>query len=243
MIYFTRVLQYALFLIFSSVCSAYTLRGSIAKSALPLSSDDLSSTTIRLISKSTEVHLPFYETYLKRNGEFTFTNVSPGSYLLSLDSVSLATDASLRVTVSPSQIVANKIFPGHDWETDVGPQVDYPIVFETIGRPEYVVEREKFSAMSMIKSPMVLLTLGSLAMVFVLPKMVDNLGEYLSSLIFFAELYANLIDPEALKAMQQPGGQVKSPDQAWQELKKQATKPLEHKKQGSRSQGQGSRKR
>lgn len=179
MLIFTSQLHCLLLLVFSSIAWGYTLRGSIAESALPLSSADLTGTTVRLIS-SNNAHIPFYETFLKSNGEFQFSNVALGNYLLSLDSASLATDAMLKVVVTPSQVIANKIFPGHDWETDLGPAVEYPIVIDPIQRPIYVAEREKFSALAMLKSPMVLLTLGSLLMVFLIPKMTEGLGKYKS---------------------------------------------------------------
>lgn len=173
MIHSTRALFCVLLLGISHVCLAYTLHGSISEFALPLSSADLSGTTIRLLGKSPEF---FHETYLQRNGKFVFSNVSLGSYLLSVDSITLWTDSKLRVVISPNQVIVNKIFAGHDWETDAGPQVDYPIEIDPVTRPLYLAEREKFNTLAMLKSPMVLLTIGSIFIVFVLPKMVEGLG-------------------------------------------------------------------
>lgn len=197
---FIKTLQ-CLLLIFPAVCWAYTIRGSIDTSVFPLSSADFAGTTIKLTSKNLG---PSHETYLQKSGSFVFTNVtSLGTYLLTLDSITLSTTdySAFRIVIEANQVTANKVYSGHDWETDVGPLVEYPVAFEPLYRPQYVVEREKFSAIAMLKSPMVLLTLGSLVMVFLLPKMMENL------------------DPEALQAIQGQNGQMKSPEQAWQDLK------------------------
>lgn len=156
---------------------SYTFRGSVAKTALPLSIKDLSSTTIRLISATEKADTPSFETYLNSKGEFTFGNVPRGTYLLTLDSVTLATDSYVKVVLD-GELHANKVFPGHDWKTDLGPELASPIVLEPIIRPTYVIEREKFSTFAMLKNPMVLLTLASLGMVFVLPKLTEGLGKY-----------------------------------------------------------------
>lgn len=178
MVNFTKALHcLALGLALPAFGLGYIIRGSLDESVLPLSSADFSSTTIRLTTSKANPDTQSHETYLQKTGQFVFTNVSLGTYLLTLDSVLLATDsAGLKVTISPNQVQANKVFAAHDWETDVGPLVEYPIVIEPVFRPAYIAEREKFSAIAMLKSPMILLTLGSLVMIFVLPKMVEGLG-------------------------------------------------------------------
>jgi hypothetical protein len=53
----------------------------------------------------------------------------------------------------------------------------YPLKITPITRLNYFVEREKFDPMSYLKNPMVLIIGLSMVMMFVMPKMVDNLDD------------------------------------------------------------------
>lgn len=164
--------------IFSRICSGYVLRGFIDDRILPLSDKEVSLTTVQLLSDSSNGELPFQETYLRdTEGNFIFSNVSAGEYLVVLNSGLLETrGAKLKVTISPEQVTVNRIFDGHDYKSDVGPSAEYPLVINPVFRPQFVAQRESFSIFNFLKSPMNLMMIASLAMVFVFPKLMEGIG-------------------------------------------------------------------
>lgn len=171
-----------LLLAFSAV--AYTIRGSIDDSVLPLDSNDFATTKIRLSSPKTADE----ESFLTEQGSFQFSSVKPGTYLLRLESTSLESQIyGYRIIVSSEDgIKVNEALFGHDWISDVGPVVEFPVLIEPMRKKEYLKERDTFDLLAMIKNPMVLISLVSLVFVFYIPKILDNL------------------DPEALAAIQNP---------------------------------------
>lgn len=170
---FSKFARSALLLIacFACFCSGYTISGQLDESILPLTAADFQTTTLMLLAPNAAP----IETFLKKSGQFTFSNVSVGSYVLHLQSITLTAESDYRVVVLKDQVLVNKLFAGHDWQKDVGPVVDYPITLEPIIRNDFIEKRESFSPFKMLKSPMVLLTVLSLGMVFVMPKILDKL--------------------------------------------------------------------
>lgn len=166
--------------LFLQSCLGYIIRGYLDEKVIPLSDEDLSS-TIELFSDSKNGELPFQKTYLRQSdGHFSFSNVTEGNYLLVLNSVTLTTGRErLKITLTKEKITVNKVFDGHDWTTDVGPLVDYPIVISPIKRQDYVQAKESFGIFGMLKSPMNLLMLGSVLLVFLLPKLMESIGMYI----------------------------------------------------------------
>ncbi len=55
--------------------------------------------------------------------------------------------------------------------------VPYPLKLAPITRLNYFVEREKFDITSYLKNPMVLIIGLSAVMMFIMPKMVENMDE------------------------------------------------------------------
>ena len=53
----------------------------------------------------------------------------------------------------------------------------YPLKLAPITKLNYFVEREKFDIMSYLKNPMVLIIGLSMVMMFIMPKMVENMDE------------------------------------------------------------------
>jgi hypothetical protein len=159
------------FVFFVCLCSGYTISGQLDESILPLTAADFQTTTLMLLSPNAAP----IETFLQKSGQFKFSNVSVGSYVLHLQSITLTVESDYRVVVLKDQVLVNKLFAGHDWQQDVGPVVDYPITLEPITRNNYIEERESFSPLKMLKSPMVLLMILSLGMVFLMPKLLDRL--------------------------------------------------------------------
>jgi hypothetical protein len=164
------------------VATAYTLRGSIDPSVLPLSVDDISATKFVLANRQTSSTM---ETYFNGGkGDFIFSNLTEGSYILTVESVPFEVDGDFRIDIAPGQVEVYRIFTGHDANHDMGPRVSYPIVISPMSRRTYTIVREGFSLLNMLKSPMMLMSIASLVVVFALPKMAAN------------------IDPEALQQLQ-----------------------------------------
>lgn len=161
------------------VCSAYLIRGFLDEKILPLSPEELATTTVTLLSDSENGELPFQETSLRGiDGHFVFSNVSAGDYLVVLNSILLDIPGeAVKVTVAREQVIVNKVFNGHDFKNDLGPSSEYPIVITPVLRQNYILQRESLGLFKMFKSPMMLMMLASVAMVFVLPKMMEGMGK------------------------------------------------------------------
>ncbi|KAK1827562.1 ER membrane protein complex subunit 7 [Podospora conica] len=121
---------------------------------------------------------------LSTSNTFVFRNVTPGSYLVD---VACATHAfaPLRVDVfSPSSsddelaVLAWETFRGNEWGNKgeaVVPSTGGGLEVRVLGGKGYFSERSKFNAFAILKSPMILLGLVSLAIMFGMPYLVDNM--------------------------------------------------------------------
>lgn len=157
------------------ISAAYTLRGSLAKDTLPLAPEELAGTYISV--KSLDVPQPVLKTYLRKDGHFSLQDLTEGSYQLELHSLNLALvpPKSYRIDiVNATELVINEVFAGHS-TTDLGPRASYPLVMGPIVRKKLTLEREQFSALNMLKSPMMLMSLAGLVMVIGVPKLIKNL--------------------------------------------------------------------
>ncbi|KAK9479454.1 hypothetical protein V1514DRAFT_327959 [Lipomyces japonicus] len=170
--------------IFSSV-SAYTLRGRLID---PTNADTINGRVPITFKPSTSIHLQSsavsHATLLKSDKtSFTFLNVSEGSYLLSVNSIEQVFP-NLRVDVKPGAVEVFITYRGNEWDVK-GARQPYPIELKPIHPAVYYQFREGFNVFKLFKNPMLLLSLFSLLMVFVLPKIKDS------------------IDPEELAKIQQ----------------------------------------
>ncbi|KAI1745574.1 Cys/Met metabolism PLP-dependent enzyme-domain-containing protein [Xylaria scruposa] len=132
-----------------------------------------------------------YAAPLTVDNTFVFRNVTPGSYL---GDVNCATHgfAPLRVDVIPVTAGADKNPNGEDvslrvWETFRGNDWDnkgeeirpvtaggvFPV--KALGSKVYYTERGGFSVLSILKNPMILMGLVSLALFVGMPKLVENM--------------------------------------------------------------------
>ncbi|CAN6620787.1 hypothetical protein TRVA0_008S01266 [Trichomonascus vanleenenianus] len=162
------------------VCVAYTFKGELDVAVLPLGTGDY-GTTVVLDNRGDGSRRKMV---LRQDGKFQFANLSTGVYSAYLESVPLESDMMLRVDITEDEgIKVHQVFAGHDFESDLGPEVAHPVTLRA-KRTEYLMKREEFSVFSMLKSPMMLMSLVSLVMVFLLPKLTENM------------------DPEALKELQ-----------------------------------------
>ncbi|KND94652.1 ER membrane protein complex subunit 7 [Tolypocladium ophioglossoides CBS 100239] len=109
---------------------------------------------------------------------FVFRNVTPGSYLAD---VHCATDAfrPLRVDVAADGGVrAWETFRGNEWgnrgealEVKDGRVVEV----RAVGKKNYFMERPKFSALSILKNPMILMGLVSMVIFIGMPYIMENM--------------------------------------------------------------------
>ncbi|KAK9358268.1 hypothetical protein V1504DRAFT_300692 [Lipomyces starkeyi] len=169
----------ALFLLAHSV-SAYSLRGfldSTVANGLHLTY----SPTTEVILRSADAK---YKAYIRADGmSFVFLNVTAGSYALSVNSVEHVFP-TLRVDVAESDVEVFLTHRGNEWDFK-GPRQPYPIELKPFSPVVYYQYREGFNILKLFKNPMLIVSLLTLGMVFVLPRIMDSL------------------DPEQLKEIQQ----------------------------------------
>ncbi|KAI9863837.1 MAG: hypothetical protein M1813_003489 [Trichoglossum hirsutum] len=121
-----------------------------------------------------------YTAPLQRDSRFVFRNVSAGSYLLDVHCRDYAF-APLRVDVSDDgkgglEVDAWQTWRGNEWgnkgERRGGGEV---VEVSPVGGKEFYAERQGFSPLSLLKSPMILLAIVSMGLMFGLPYMLDNM--------------------------------------------------------------------
>lgn len=116
---------------------------------------------------------------------FVFHNVTPGSYLAD---VHCTTDGfrPLRIDVSVDQDGAELIqawdtFRGNEWGNKGEPvpvregSAGKGVEVKSIGKKIYFVDRPRFSILSILKNPMILMGLVSMVIFIGMPKLVENM--------------------------------------------------------------------
>lgn len=139
---------------------------------------------------------------------FVFRNVTaPGSYLVDVHS---ATDAfrPLRVDVSAEgKVEAWETYRGNDWsnqgEAVVVREGSAGLGFElrALGGKNYFQERPKFSILTILKNPMILMGLVSMVMFVGMPKLMENMDPEMK-----AELEARRSEGGPLASLMGGGG-------------------------------------
>ncbi|KAK9453098.1 hypothetical protein V1511DRAFT_505638 [Dipodascopsis uninucleata] len=166
----------------SQVCG-YSLQGLLINptdsqnTKIPVKFD---STTEIILRSSSVIHKTFVRS---DESSFRFLNVSEGSYILNVNSVEHIFPV-LKIDVMEGDVSVYFTHRGNEWSFN-GPRQPYPIELKPMIKAVYLQERETFSIFKLLKNPMLLISLASLAMVFIIPKMTENM------------------DPEALKEIQQ----------------------------------------
>ncbi|KAK9471810.1 uncharacterized protein V1510DRAFT_403856 [Dipodascopsis tothii] len=157
--------------------AAYTLRGHLQApgGAEPLALPPQTTVTLRSAAGA-------LSTTVRADMAFAFVDVSVGSYILDVDAIDLLFP-SLRIDVSAGDVEVYLFYRGNPWEIK-GPRQPYPIELQPYRPAEYYQYREGFNVLKLFKNPMLLVSVVSLVMVFVLPKLMENM------------------DPEALKELQ-----------------------------------------
>ncbi|KAK0705006.1 hypothetical protein B0H67DRAFT_522440 [Lasiosphaeris hirsuta] len=115
---------------------------------------------------------------------FVFGNVSAGSYLVDVHCATHAF-APLRIDVVPSEIEADgrlrvqawETYRGNDWDNkgEAVPVGEAGLEVRVVGGKGYFMERSKFSVLSILKNPMILLGLVSMGIFLGMPYLVDNM--------------------------------------------------------------------
>jgi ER membrane protein complex subunit 7 len=112
-------------------------------------------------------------TYSKLDGSFVFYNVPPGIHLLDVHSHHLHF-SQIKVQLLPDAMDSPKCieypFPG---ATKV--VIQHPIHLKAHAKYEYFQPKQGFSPAALLKNPMMLMMLLSIGMMFLMPKMMENL--------------------------------------------------------------------
>lgn len=132
-----------------------------------------------------------YDVPLRRDNTFHFPDLAEASYLLTVH----CRDhffAPLRVDVTKSEVdpsqhtlTAWQTFRGNEWEHKGAvygsAQESLTIQIPSGGAKDFYQARGGFSLMGFVKSPMILLSLGAVVMIFGMPYMMDNSKSYLEA--------------------------------------------------------------
>ncbi|KAL9086654.1 MAG: hypothetical protein Q9159_004063 [Coniocarpon cinnabarinum] len=157
------------------------------------------STSATIFKHGTTVNTP-----LTRRNSFEYPDLEAGSYLLTLTTrdwtyspmrvdVNVTSDQASGKTLAQTDVW--QTFWGNEWgnkgeyrgggkvevaDEKVQPSVDPQVVLvegRPISKKEYYMDRSTFSALSFLRSPMILMALFSLVMIVGLPYLMDNLDE------------------------------------------------------------------
>ncbi|KAI0402403.1 Cys/Met metabolism PLP-dependent enzyme-domain-containing protein [Xylaria palmicola] len=126
-----------------------------------------------------------YAAPLTTDNTFVFRNVTPGSYLGDVHCLTHGF-APLRVDAVPVEGGDGRVslrvwetFRGNDWENkgeEIRPtSVGGPFPVKALGSKIYYTERGSFSIFGILKNPMILMGLVSLALFIGMPKLVENM--------------------------------------------------------------------
>ena len=138
----------------------------------------LSSTTHAVLLGPTSVR---YDAPLRRDTSFSFPSIQDASYLLTIHSRDHVFPP-LRIDVSKSgevsRVSAWQTFRGNEWSNKgplFGNATDaLAIDVRAIGRKVFYVERGGFNFLGFLKSPMILMGLFSVALIFGMPYIMNN---------------------------------------------------------------------
>lgn len=178
-----------IFLIFTGIVLSIELKGSIVPNAY-LSSPRFLPSTIILLSSANILK----KTHITFKGSFSIKNVTKGSYLLEVvcsthifdplrvdvslikeaqtDKLDLSSEKNSE-TSSLERIQVYKVYPGNKWD-DFGPKMPYPIQFSPKGVQSYDI-KEDASKILLLKNPIVQLSIVTVIILFILPRLMGTL--------------------------------------------------------------------
>ncbi|ORX80585.1 hypothetical protein BCR32DRAFT_268799 [Anaeromyces robustus] len=168
---FSSVLLILIFNIIS--CLSVSIVGRVYPNTILPDVKDLSSNT-EIILNGGE-----YVAYLKHDNSFEVKNVKPGVYILQVNTKNYVFGKFWIVVDESNNVVAAK----EAMDIEVSPsfikenQCNYPLELQAVQKKDYFNTRASIDVLSFLKNPLVLLMLGSIGIMFVLPKMVSGLDE------------------------------------------------------------------
>ncbi|KAJ3050554.1 hypothetical protein HK097_008500 [Rhizophlyctis rosea] len=107
--------------------------------------------------------------FVESDGAFTLYNVPDGSHLLEVISVDYVFD-KIRIDVSGKDVTASLTLTGTSW-SNLGNPVTTPLELSARGKNDFFVPREGFNPASLLSNPMMLMSVVSMGLVFILPKL------------------------------------------------------------------------
>ncbi|KAL1633599.1 hypothetical protein SLS56_002747 [Neofusicoccum ribis] len=127
---------------------------------------------------------------LRRDGTFAFTDVAPGSYLLSVhardhvfENLRVDVDEAVQGEGEGEKVRAWQTFRGNEWANrgekrgEGRGSVAGGVEVRVLAAREFYQERQGFSPLSFLKNPMILMGLFSLALIVGMPYLMDNMDE------------------------------------------------------------------
>ncbi|KAI7905559.1 uncharacterized protein BX663DRAFT_468177 [Cokeromyces recurvatus] len=152
-----------------TIATALEIQGKIIPNVIINDVSKIDSSTTRISLNGMQ-----YTTHIKANGEFKFSNVEPGSYLLEVQSIQYIFP-KMRVDIDEdNQVHAAYSGLAIDWNQK-GYSVNYPLEVQAKAESEYFMQRQGFNLMGMFKNPMFLMLGFSAIMLFFMPKMMNTL--------------------------------------------------------------------
>lgn len=124
-----------------------------------------------------------YDALMRRDDTFVFPDVPDASYLLTIHSRDyffppLRVDVTQKEGESTQTVEAWQTFRGNEW-SNKGPSYgtgkeDLTVAVRPLGQKDFYQTRGGFSVMSFLKSPMILMGLVSVVLIFGMPYLMEN---------------------------------------------------------------------
>ncbi|KAG1168917.1 hypothetical protein G6F36_012161 [Rhizopus arrhizus] len=157
--------------LFTCIVAAVNLEGKIIPNVVITDLSNLDYTTARVVLNGAQ-----HVTRIKSDGQFTFHNVQPGSYLLEVQSVKYVFP-KIRVDIKEDEKVwAAYTALGRDWN-QFGNMIGYPFEIQAKTEADYFIQRQGFDLTSMLGNKMFLMMGVSGLMLIFMPKMMKQMQE------------------------------------------------------------------
>ncbi|KAK3696326.1 hypothetical protein LTR37_018062 [Vermiconidia calcicola] len=174
--------------LFSLLCGATLTSAARLTVSIPPSPPQLPNPATLPASTHAVLHGPpgvRYDVPLRRDNSFVFPELGEASYLLTIHTrdyffPSLRVDvASTEGEGSQQSIAAWQTFRGNEW-SNKGPQYgagtdELTVEMRPNGQKDFYQQRGGFNLIGFLKSPMILMGLVSVVMIFGMPYMMDNM--------------------------------------------------------------------
>lgn len=115
-----------------------------------------------------------YQTYSRPDGRFVLHNIPPGIHVIDAQSVKIHfSQVKLQVIENAAPKCLEYAYPGATKRPVDCP----PVVLTAVAKYDYFEKKRGFSLLGMLKNPMVLMMIFSAGMMFLMPKMMENMDE------------------------------------------------------------------